>query len=591
MININYDRDSLFDELGLKRLKESYMLDHEKSPQERYAFVAEAFGSNPEHAQRLYDYASKHWLSFATPILSFGRTKNGLPISCYLSYLEDTSEGLVNTLSEVNWLSMLGGGVGLHIGIRSAGEKSVGVMPHLKVYEASSLAYKQGKTRRGSYAAYLDISHPDIVPFLEMRKPTGDANMRVLNLNHGINISDKFMQLIEACTLNPNIDDTWELIEPNTGKVASTISAKYLWEQILEVRMQTGEPYLHFIDTANAALPDFQKNLGLSIKGSNLCQEIELVTDKERTAVCCLSSVNLEYYSDWKNDNLFLGDILEMLDNVIEYFITHAPDSISRARYSAWRERSVGVGALGFHAYLQKHNIPFASALAKSANLNIFKHIRKGLDEKNYSLAIERGACTDAAKSNVMQRCAHVMAVAPNASTSIILGNTSPSIEPYAANSYRQDTLSGSYTTKNKFLDSLVLKEAQKHTEDENWYDDTWSSITAHQGSVQHLDWLTDYDKAVFKTAREIPQAWVVEHAADRQQFIDQGQSVNLFFHPTVSRRHLHQVHMLAWKRKLKGLYYCRSSKLNTAEKVGERIERVRIEEEINFNSCIACEG
>jgi len=594
-IKIDYSRDSLFDELGLKRLKESYMKKDENSPQERFAYVSGMFGSNEEHAQRLYEYSSKHWLSYSTPILSFGRNARGMPISCFLNYLDDTAEGLVSTLSETNWLSMMGGGVGIHVGIRGSDDKSVGVMPHLKVYDASSLAYKQGTTRRGSYAAYLDISHPDIIQFLEMRKPTGDQNMRTLNLNHAINISDKFMEIIERCMLDPLADDKWDLIQPNSGKVVETISAKDLWMRILEMRMQTGEPYLWFIDTANNALPEYQKKLGLSIKGSNLCSEISLATDKERTAVCCLSSVNLEYYDEWKNDKQFLHDVLEMLDNVLQYFIDNAPDTISRARHSAIRERSVGVGALGFHALLQKKGIAFEGVMAKSLNNRIFKHIRKELDAANEKLALQRGPCPDAAMSNVMKRLTHVMAIAPNASSSIIMGNTSPSIEPYAANAYRQDTTSGAFLTKNRFLDAILKKEAANHPD--SWYDDTWANIIANDGSVQHIEWMSENDKYVFKTAAELDQRWIVEHASDRQKYIDQAQSVNLFFRPEVNIKYLHAVHFMAWKSKLKSLYYCRSSKLRKADKVGQRILRNRIEEEINLeaiaagDSCLSCEG
>lgn len=594
-MQLDYSRDKLFDELGIKRLRDSYMRSEENSPQDRFAFVSKAFSSNEEHAQRLYDYASKHWLSYSTPILSFGRNKRGMPISCFLNFLDDTAEGLVDNLSETNWLSMMGGGVGIHVGIRGSDEKSVGVMPHLKVYDASSLAYKQGTTRRGSYAAYLDVSHPDIIQFLEMRKPTGDQNMRTLNLNHAINISDKFMQIIENCMVDPTFDDSWDLVQPNSGKVVETVSAKDLWMRILEMRMQTGEPYLWFNDTANKALPEYQKKLGLSIKGSNLCSEISLATDKSRTAVCCLSSVNLEYYDDWKDDKLFLRDVLEMLDNVLQYFIDNAPDSISRARFSAWRERSVGVGALGFHALLQKKGIAFEGVLAKSLNNRIFKHIRTGLDKANVELAELRGACPDAQDSGVIQRLTHVMAVAPNASSSIIMGNTSPSIEPYAANAYRQDTTSGAYLTKNRFLDEILKRESESRPA--SWYDDTWASIIANDGSVQHLEWLDENTKFVFKTAAEIDQRWIVEHASDRQQYIDQAQSVNLFFRPDTNVKYLHAVHFMAWKQGLKSLYYCRSSKLRKADKVGQKIERKRIEEEINLEalaqgtSCIACEG
>ncbi len=437
-IKIDYSRDQLFDSLGIKRLKESYMTPDEVSPQERFAFVSSKFSSNPEHAQRLYDYSSKHWLSYATPILSFGRTKKGLPISCFLNYMHDSSEGLVDTLSETNWLSMLGGGVGIGLGIRASDEKSTGIMPHLKIYDASCLAYRQGTTRRGSYAAYLDISHPDVIQFLEMRKPTGDQNVRCLNLHHGINITDDFMELVEKAMLDPNVDDTWELKDPHNGEVRETISAKLLWQNILEMRMLTGEPYIHYIDTSNRAMPEFQKKLGLKINQSNLCSEIILPTDKDRTAVCCLSSVNLEYYDEWKDDPLFLRDMAEMLDNVLEYFIVNAPDAISRAKYSAGRERSIGVGALGFHAYLQRNGVAFEGVMAKVLNNQMFKHIRGKLDEANTDLGTLRGSPADCAGTG--RRFAHVMAIAPNASSSIIMGNTSPSIEPYRANAYRQAT-------------------------------------------------------------------------------------------------------------------------------------------------------
>jgi ribonucleoside-diphosphate reductase alpha chain len=596
-IKIDLDRDRLFDELGIKRLKESYMKEDEKSPQERFAYVSKAFGSNNEHAQRLYEYSSRHWLSYSTPILSFGRSKRGLPISCFLPYLDDSAEGLVNTLSEVNWLSMLGGGVGIGLGIRSADDKSVGIMPHLRTYDASSLAYRQGRTRRGSYAAYLDISHPDIINFLEMRKPTGDPNLRTLNLHHGINITDDFMLLIEKAMLDPEADDSWELKDPHTQEVREVVSARELWQRILETRMLTGEPYIHYIDTSNRAMPEFQKKLGLSIKQSNLCSEIILPTDKQRTAVCCLSSVNLEYYDDWKNDPLFLRDVAEMLDNVLQHFIDNAPNAISRARFSAMQERSIGVGALGFHALLQKKNIAFESALAKSINMQVFKHIRSKLNDANLELGNERGEAPDAKGTG--QRFSHLMAIAPNASSSILMGNTSPSVEPYRANAYRQDTLSGSYLNKNKFLNGVIEKHLNPDpmgsiaTED---YNEIWSSIIANDGSVQHLDWMDEYTKDVFKTSMEIDQRWVVEHAADRQKYIDQAQSINLFFRPDVNVKYLHACHFLAWKQGLKTLYYCRSEKLAKADKVSKKIER-NIIQEIDLKSiadgdvCLACEG
>jgi len=595
-INVDYSRDSLFDELGIKRLKESYMKEDEVSPQERFAYVSKTFGSNREHSQRLYEYSSRHWLSYSTPILSFGRSKRGLPISCFLPYLHDSAEGLVDCLAEVNWLSMMGGGVGIGIGIRSSDDKSVGVMPHLRTYDASSLAYRQGRTRRGSYAAYLDISHPDILIFLEMRKPTGDPNMRCLNLHHGINITDDFMHLIERAMIDPEMDDTWELKDPHNGEVRDKVSARELWQRILDMRMQTGEPYLHFIDSSNRAMPEFQKKLGLSIKQSNLCSEIILPTDKDRTAVCCLSSLNLEYYDDWKDDRLFLRDVAEMLDNVLQYFIDNAPDSISRARYSAIRERSIGIGALGWHALLQKKSIPWESASATGLNHKIFGHIRKELDNANIQLGTERGEAPDAAGTG--RRFSHMLAIAPNASSSIIMGNTSPSIEPLRANAYRQDTLSGSMLNKNKWLNRVIEKHlsSDSGTVSQNDYNDIWSSIIANDGSVQHLTWLSDWDKEVFKTSMEIDQRWVVQHSADRQQYIDQAQSVNLFFRPDSNIKYIHAVHFQAWKQGLKTLYYCRSEKIGKADKISKKIER-QVMEEIDLKAlatedvCLACEG
>ena len=594
-INVDYTKDSLFDQLGLKRLKESYMREDEDSPQERFAYVSSAFGSNKEHAQRLYDYASKHWLSYSTPILSYGRSKRGLPISCFLPYLDDSAEGLVDTLSEVNWLSMLGGGVGIGVGIRSSDDKSVGVMPHLRTYDASSLAYRQGRTRRGSYAAYLNISHPDIMMFLEMRRPTGDQNMRCLNLHHGINITDDFMQIIENCMVDPEADDSWELKDPNNGQVKEVVSAKEIWQRILEIRMQTGEPYLHFIDTSNQHLPEWQKKLGLSIKQSNLCSEIILPTDKERTAVCCLSSVNLEYFDDWKNDELFLKDIAEMLDNVLQYFIDNAPDGVARAKYSALRERSIGVGALGWHAYLQKNNLPWESAQAVGRNKKIFEHIRTKLNEANKDLGRKRGSAPDAKGTGL--RFSHLMAIAPNASSSIIMGNTSPSIEPYRANAYRQDTMSGAHLNKNKFLDKIIKDKCAKDSKLD--YEEIWSTIIANDGSVQHLDILDDWQKDVFKTAMELDQRWVIQHAADRQNWIDQAQSLNVFFRPDADIKYIHAIHFLAWKTGLKTMYYCRSEKIGKADKVARKIERDVIKEidltqlaqSDSDSVCIACEG
>jgi ribonucleoside-diphosphate reductase alpha chain len=588
-IEIDLTRDALFDSLGIQRLKESYMKDDETSPQERFAFVSEAFGSNPEHAQRLYEYSSKHWLSYSTPILSFGRSKRGLPISCFLNYIDDSAEGLVDNLSETNWLSMLGGGVGVHLGIRNSDDKSTGVMPHLKMYDASSLAYRQGRTRRGSYAAFLDVSHPDIIQFLEMRKPTGDQNLRTLNLNHGVNITDKFMQVIERCMKDTDANDDWELINPANNEVVEVISAKYLWQKMLDLRMQTGEPYFVFIDTANKALPEWLRDQGLKINGSNLCTEIFLPTGADRTAVCCLSSLNLEYYDDWKDNEHFIPDVMEMLDNVLDYFLSNAPQHIRRAIHSASNERSVGLGTLGFHAYLQKNNMAIDGVMAKLTNRDIFQHISKECKRADKLLVDKRGACPDAALYRVSRRFSHHMAIAPNASSSLIMGNTSPSVEPYRANVFRQDTLSGAHVYRNRFLSKRL---AELGMDD----DDTWASIIANDGSVQHLG-VPDDVKEVFKTAMEIDQRWLVELAADRQAYVDQGQSINLFFQPNTTIAYLHAVHFMAWKMGLKSLYYLRSDKVRKADKVGAQVKRQRIEENIDMTSvangetCLACEG
>ena len=592
-IKVDYTRDALFDELGKIRLKESYMTDEEVSPQERFAYVSSKFGSNPDHAQRLYEYSSQHWLSYATPILSFGRSKRGLPISCFLNYIEDTAEGLVDNFSETSWLSMMGGGVGIGFGIRSASDKSTGVMPHLKTYDASSLAYKQGSTRRGSYAAYLSIDHPDIISFLEMRKPTGDQNMRTLNLHHGINIPDAFMEIIERCMLDHDADDSWDLVDPASHEVRETVSAKELWQRILEMRMTTGEPYIHFIDESNRKLPQWLKDKGLKVNQSNLCSEIILPTNEKRTAVCCLSSLNLEHYDQWKDHPTFLRDVAEMLDNVLQYFIDHAPKEIKRAKYSALRERSIGIGALGFHALLQQKNIPWESSMAVGLNKSIFSTVREKLDEANQQLGLERGEAPDAQGTG--NRFSHLMAIAPNASSSILMGNTSPSVEPYRANAYRQDTLSGSHLNKNRYLDKIIQDESKKHAE--GWADDVWRSIIANDGSVQHIDWMDDWTKDVFKTSMEIDQRWVIQHAADRQEYIDQAQSLNVFFRPDSHIKYIHAVHFMAWKSKLKTMYYCRSDKIAKADKVAKRIEREVIKE-IDLSAmtgddsvCLACEG
>jgi len=582
-ITVDYGRDALFEAAGLKRLKDGYLKEGENSPQDRLKYVSSFFASNEQHAQRLYEYSSKHWLSYATPVLNFIDDGKCLPISCYLSYLNDSRQGLVETSTETRWLSMAGGGVGVGLGIRSSDNKSTGIMPHLKTYDADTSAYRQNQTRRGSYAFYLDISHPDIIQFLDMRKPTGDPNLRCLNLHYGVNITDKFMKIIEGCMAGTQACDDWELIDPHSSKVKEVVSAKALWEKILEYRASDGgrgEPYLHFIDTSNELMNPKQKEMGLKIQQSNLCNEIYLPTDKDRTAVCCLSSLNLAYFDTWSKDPKFIPDVMEMLDNVIQYFIDNAEDTISRAKFSASRERAVGLGALGFHDYLQSLGIPFESPIACSVNKKIFSHIKYQVDQANLELGAKRGEAPDMLGTGRRFSC--TMAIAPNASTSIIMGNTSPGIEPYVANIYKQNTLSGTTFNKNKHLDKLLKQK----TDSKKAYDDIWAEIARSKGSVSKIDLLDDWEKSIFKTAKEIDQHWVIQHAADRQVYIDQGQSVNLFFEPTVDRTYLHSVHFKAWKAKLKGLYYVRTSELDRDNKVGTKIERIVIPED---TECIAC--
>jgi len=592
-IKIDYARDSLFDEYGLRRLHDSYMREDETSPQQRLAYVSSQFATNTDHAQRLYDYASKHWLSYSTPILSYGKNNRGLPISCFLSPLHDSAESLVDTMSEVAWLSMLGGGVGIGFGIRSEDDKSVGVMPHMKTYEAMSMAYRQGKTRRGSFASYLDISHPNIIQFVEMRKPTGDQNMRCLELHHGVNITDDFMHIIEKCMVDPNADDTWELRDPGSDIVKGTVSAKWLWEMILDTRMRTGEPYIHWIDTSNRLMPEHSKQLGLVVSQSNICTEITTALDPmnhNRTGVCCLSSLNLEYWDDWKDDKQFYRDVAEMLDNVLDAFIEKAPRQVERAVYSAKHERAIGIGALGFHSLLQKKGIPFESALASSLNHQIFSRYQKYLDEVNFELGAERGECIDGKGTG--KRFSLTKSIAPNASSSIILGNTSPSIEPRRGNAFLQDTMSGSFLNKNKFLDQIIMDKCAQDLKLN--YEQIWSSIITKAGSVQHLDFLSDYEKDIYKTASEIDQRWIIQHAAERQQYIDQSQSVNLFFKADTGIPYLHHVHYQSWKQGMKTLYYCRSDKLYHGNSMSKKVERVRLEEQFEKTTeeqCLACEG
>lgn len=598
-IKVDYTRDALFSESGLSRLKEGYLHDNETSPQERFAFVSKQFSSNPEHAQRLYEYSSKMWLSYATPILSYGKTSRSLPISCFASHLGDSMRSILDTSSETRMLAVVGGGVGLHVGLRPGDKKSSGIIPHLKTYDIDTLAFKQGTTRRGATAAYLDINHPEIIDFLEMRKPTGgDPNRKCLNLHHGINISDDFMQRVEKLSLHGDAMtkeeredlDRFPMINPHTNEVVHYASVRELWERILTVRMETGEPYLWFIDTVNRALPEFQKAKGLRNRGSNLCSEITLATDDTRTFVCCLSSVNVEYYDDWKDDTQFIADIVEMLDNVITVFCSKAVDipEISRAVKSALNERSIGIGEMGWHALLQKKGIPFESALAVGLNKAIWTKMNQQAKQKTVDLAVERGACPDSVGSATPVRNAHLFAVAPNASSSIIL-NTSPSIEPYRANVYLEKGVNGTKTHRNKYLEALLETKGKNIPE-------VWTEIISNDGSVSTLDFLDDYEKDVFKTSMEIDQTWVIQHAADRQPYICQAQSLNLFFSPTTNVEFLHLIHLMAWKQGLKSLYYCRSDNMRKADKVGKRVERERIEDMKDMlkqdePACVACEG
>jgi ribonucleoside-diphosphate reductase alpha chain len=589
-VKIDFSKDKLLDDFAHATLKDRYLVGDESSPQEAFARAAMAFADDDDHAQRLYDYVSNLWFMFATPVLSNGGTRRGLPISCFLNYVDDSREGITDHFTENAFLSSFGGGIGgswsdvRSMGTKtSKGSESTGVIPFVKVVDAEMLAFSQGVTRRGSYAGYLHISHPEVEEFLDVRKPTGgDVNRKCTNLHHAVVVPDAFMELIHMATKHSDYDDSWNLIDPHSGEIRKTVSARALWVKILQNRIETGEPYIMFEDAVQNALPDFQKKKGLKVNHSNLCSEITLATNEERTAVCCLSSVNLEYYDEWKNVPSFIPDLVRMLDNVLQYFIDNAPQQLEKAKFSAYRERSIGLGAMGFHAYLQKNSIPFESAMANSTNVEMFNWIKSNAEQETRKLAIERGACPDDDTASV--RNAHLLAIAPNASSSIICGNTSPSIEPYRANAYTQKTKSGSNLVKNKFLDRIIREK----TTSEEEYTEAWRSIVANKGSVQHLDILDDWDKDVFKTAVEINQSWIVEHASIRQDYICQSQSVNLFFPPDVNKADLHNVHMLAWAKNLKTLYYLRSEAISRADNVTSQAKREIIFEQ---SDCLSCEG
>ena len=580
MVIKDYSRDALLTDFGIATLKDRYLAEGETSPQDAFARAAEAFSDSPEMAQRIYDYASKLWFMFSTPILSNGGTKRGMPISCFLNYVPDSRSGLTDHYTENAWLSSMGGGIGGFWGdIRSngvstsGGSRSSGAIPFLKVVDAEVLAFAQGITRRASYAAYLDISHPEIEEFLEIRKPSGgDANRRCLNLHHGINIPDAFMEAVEH-------GNVWNLIDPHSGKTTKVVPARELWQKILELRLATGEPYLHFIDASNAALPIEQREAGLRVRQSNLCSEITLPTNEERTAVCCLSSVNLATWDQWHENSQFIGDLVRFLDNVLTFFIDNAPPELSKAVFAAKMERSIGLGAMGFHALLQSKGVAFDSPMAVGINRKAFSHIKNSAQLATYSLALERGACPDAGRR--MVRNMHLLAIAPNASSGIICGNTSPSIEPYRANAYTQKTKTGSFLVTNPYLKKLLATRGFDN-------DVVWSGIITNGGSVQHLDCLTEYEKEVYKTAIEIDQRWIVDHAGDRQPFICQSQSVNLFLAADVHVSYLHHIHFRAWKKGMKSLYYLRSEAIKRAETVSTKIERTAL---ADYETCLSCEG
>ncbi|MGD7068700.1 ribonucleoside-diphosphate reductase subunit alpha [Acetobacter sp. AAB5] len=585
-VRVDRSRDALLTPFGKATLDNRYLLPDE-GYQDLFGRVASYYGADAAHAQRIYDYISKHWFMPATPVLSNGGTSRGLPISCFLNEASDSLKGIVDLWNENVWLASKGGGIGSYWGnLRSIGEnvgrngKTSGVIPFIRVMDSLTLAISQGSLRRGSAAVYLPVWHPEIEEFIELRRPTGgDPNRKALNLHHGVLVSDAFMRAVES-------DDEWALISPKDSSVIRKISARGLWIRILTARMEQGEPYIVYSDHVNNARPEHHKLAGLEVKTSNLCSEITLPTGidhhgKARTAVCCLSSLNLETWDEWKDNPQFIEDVMLFLDNVLQDFIDRAPEDMHRAKYAAMRERSVGLGVMGFHTFLQSRNVPFESVIAKVWNRKIFKHIREQADAASRKLAELRGPCPDAEEYGVMERFSNKMAIAPTASISIIAGNASPGIEPIAANVFLQKTLSGSFTVRNRHLQKLLEEKGQDTPE-------VWSSITTSKGSVQHLDFLTQQEKDVFKTAFELDQRWIVEHAADRQPFICQAQSVNLFLPADVHKRDLHQIHYMAWKKGLKSLYYCRSLSIQRADTVSNVLAKNDV---MNVDSSQAASG
>jgi len=576
---VDLSRDELFNDQAVKLLKDYYLVEGENSPQEAFYRAAMAYCEGDlEFARRIYDYASKGWFMFASPVLSNapkpGQRWKSLPISCFLTFVPDSLEGLINHSSETRWLSVKGGGVGGHwSAVRSVSNIAPGPIPFIHTVDSDMTAYRQGKTRKGSYAAYMDISHPDIEEFLALRVPTGgDPNRKCFNLHNAINVTDRFMTAIVK-------DESWDLIDPHSGNVVHTVpSARDLWQRIIETRSRTGEPYLNFIDTANNHLPESQKNLGLKIHGSNLCNEIHLATDENRTAVCCLSSINLEYFDEWKDTNI-VQDLIHMLDNVLQIFIDNCPDVLHKARFSAMRERSLGLGMMGFHSYLQRKEVPFESGLASSINRRIFRIIKERAVQESRRLAGFKGEPEDMKGTGL--RNAHLIAIAPNANSSIIV-SCSPSIEPWKSNAYSHRTRAGTHLVKNIYLERLLVR-IDKNTPE------VWQSIILEKGSVQHLDFLTQDQKDIFKTAFELDQRWIVDHAASRQPYVCQGQSVNLFFPSGSDRGYVNEVHIMAWKRGLKGLYYYRSSAEKHADSISKSVSRPELTSSGSNLECLAC--
>jgi ribonucleoside-diphosphate reductase alpha chain len=589
-VEVDRARDALLTDFGKTTLEDRYLLPGE-SYQDMFARVATAFADDAEHAQRIYDYISNLWFMPATPVLSNGGAARGLPISCFLNAVPDNLEGIVGVWNENVALASNGGGIGTYWGgVRSIGEKvkaagqTSGIIPFIRVMDSLTLAISQGSLRRGSAAVYLDIHHPEIEEFLEIRKPSGDFNRKSLNLHHGISITDEFMEAVREGA-------QFGLRSPKTGEVIREVDARSLWQKILEIRLQTGEPYLIFSDTVNRALPQHQRELGLKVRQSNLCSEIMLATGKdhlgeERTAVCCLSSVNAEKFLEWRDHPTFIEDVMRFLDNVLQDFIQRAPPEMKNAVYAATRERSVGLGLMGFHSFLQSQNVPFESALAKSWNMRLFKTLRRQCDAASRTLAAERGPCPDAAERGVMERFSHKLAIAPTASISIICGGTSAGIEPIPANIYSHKTLSGTFAVKNPYLEALLEEKGQNTAA-------VWDTILAHEGSVQHLEFLTQDEKDVYKTAFEIDQRWVIELAADRTPDICQSQSVNVFLPGNVEKWDLHMLHWMAWERGCKSLYYLRSKSVQRAAHAGgEAAEVVDFGpvEKTDYEECLACQ-